>query len=76
MPIRQQEEPFSKRPSKDYEYYDMIVRDLIEEIKSRTTKDFSSSPQQKHGKVVEISKGSPHKRREIEYGSIKITSNR
>lgn len=73
--VRQLEEPFSRRPSRDYEYYDMIVRDLIEEIKGRTTKDFSSSPQRAI-KAIEISKGSPHKRREVEYGSIKLTSNR
>jgi hypothetical protein len=77
--IKQQEESAIKKPGKDYEYYDMIVRDLISEIKGRSSRDFTLSPppQQKFSnKHSDPSRGSPQKRKEVEYGSIKVSNSR
>lgn len=72
--------------SKDYEYYDMIVRDLISEIRNRNSKDLSPLPSQKVKIIDKIERTSPSKdkielktynsRGKLDYGSIKPNSHR
>jgi hypothetical protein len=69
-----QEESPGRRTGKDYEYYDTIVRDLISEIRERSSRDSPGSPQplQKLARKGETFRVGVHKRGESEYSSIRV----